>query len=82
MEIVKEIRSSKNKHDYKIYIIDRLAEGNLRVVTGNEITGITAFDQLTLEDDSTIPIHRIVKIEYKDKILIDRTTSHSRGSKA
>lgn len=79
LKIIKEMRFSKNKREYKIYILDRLAEGDLRVILGDEIIGITEFDQIILKDGSTIPIHRIVRIEYGKEVLIDRTSYRFKG---
>lgn len=52
----------------KISYIHRGARGNIKTVQGNEIEG-TENGFLILNDETQIPFHRIIKVEYDDKIL-------------
>lgn len=73
--VLKEIRGSTFKEKYKIFIRDRLVEGGTRVITGDQIDEITQFDQIILKEGSVIPIHRIIKIEIGNRVIIDRKTA-------
>ncbi len=56
------------KNRSKISYIHRGARGNIKTVWGNEVDRIeNGF--LILNDETQIPFHRIVKIEYDDKLL-------------
>jgi len=72
LDLVKEIRSSSEKEQYELYIIDRLNEKGFRAIKGSDIVGITGFDQIILRDETVIPIHRIVRIVKGGKVLIER----------
>ncbi len=70
--IVFKIIWAEDKQEYNIEVIDRLSQSGYRMINGREILGVTYFDQMILEDESTIPLHRIVRVYYKGTILIDR----------
>jgi len=72
LDFVKEIRSSSEKDQYELHIIDRLNEKGFRAIKGSDIIGITGFDQIVLRDETVIPIHRIVRIVKGEKVLIER----------
>lgn len=51
-----------------ISYIHRGAHGNIKTINGSSIDRIeNGF--LILKDETQIPFHRIIKIEYKEKIL-------------
>jgi uncharacterized protein (UPF0248 family) len=76
--ILKEIRYSQVKNKYRIYIKDRMISQGVKVISGEEIAGITQLDQILLVDGTIIPIHRVLRIEADGKVLIDRSTSPGR----
>ncbi|MCI4396810.1 MAG: DUF504 domain-containing protein [Thermoprotei archaeon] len=76
--ILKEIRYSKVKNKYRIYIKDRMVNQGVKVISGEEIAGITQLDQILLVDGTIIPVHRVLRIEADGKVLIDRSTSPGR----
>ncbi len=75
MNIAKILNKLKwdERYDFekvKIYYVSRGAEDNVAVITGNEIKGL---GKMFIETASSyIPYHRIIKIEYEDKILFSR----------
>ncbi|MFP3268507.1 MAG: RNA repair domain-containing protein [Desulfurococcales archaeon] len=76
--ILKEIRYSQVKNKYRIYIKDRMVSQGVKVISGEEIAGITQLDQILLVDGTIIPVHRVLRIEADGKVLIDRSTSPGR----
>jgi uncharacterized protein (UPF0248 family) len=76
--ILKEIRYSQVKNKYRIYIKDRMVNRGVKVISGEEIAGITQLDQILLVDGTIIPVHRVLRIEADGKVLIDRSTSPGR----
>jgi len=76
--ILKEIRYSQVKNKYRIYIKDRMVNQGVKVISGEEIAGITQLDQILLVDGTIIPVHRVLRIEADGKVLIDRSTSPGR----
>ncbi|NAY89891.1 MAG: DUF504 domain-containing protein [Desulfurococcales archaeon] len=76
--ILKEIRYSQVKNKYRIYIKDRMISQGVKVISGEEIAGITQLDQILLVDGTIIPVHRVLRIEADGKVLIDRSTSPGR----
>lgn len=56
------------KNRLKISYIHRGARGNIKTIPGN---GIDKLENgfLILDDETQIPFHRIVKMEYDNKIL-------------
>jgi uncharacterized protein (UPF0248 family) len=51
-----------------ISYIHRGARGNIKTVQGNQVDRIeNGF--LILNDETQIPFHRVIKVEYDDKIL-------------
>ncbi len=58
----------------KISYIHRGARGNIKTIQGNLISRIeNGF--LILNDETQIPFHRIIRIEYDDKILWKKSLS-------
>jgi len=52
----------------KITYIHRGSKGNLKTIKGDQINRLER-GFLILDEETQIPYHRIIKIEYKDKIL-------------
>lgn len=52
----------------KITYIHRGTKGNLKTINGNQINKLER-GFLVLDHETQIPYHRIIKIEYKDKLI-------------
>jgi len=54
-----------------LFVRDRLAAGRHRVVHGGDVTrlGRRTFDTAT----ATIPFYKVVRIEYRGRVLFERT---------
>ena len=70
--ILNRIIWSRNKKSYNIIIIDRLSKNGIRVINGEEINGLTTFDQMIINDGSVIPLHRIIEVTEDGRVLIKR----------
>jgi uncharacterized protein len=57
--------------DSIITYIHRGAKNNLKKIRGDSVTKLEG-GFLILKDGTQIPFHRIIKIEYKDKLLWKR----------
>lgn len=58
----------KNIKNSKVIYIHRGGSGNLKTIKGSSISHVEG-GFLILNDGTNIPFHRIVRIEYNDKIL-------------
>ncbi len=52
----------------KITYVHRGSKGNLKTIKGDRINRLER-GFLILDEDTQIPYHRIIKIQYKDKLL-------------
>ena len=69
-DILNEIKWTKNLAKTEIWILHRGAPGNIKIISGAEITSLeTSFFQTST---ATIPYHRIMKIMYDKTIVFER----------
>jgi uncharacterized protein (UPF0248 family) len=69
-DILNEIKWTKDLEKVKIWYIHRGALNNIKIINGNEITGI---GKSFLETPTaSIPYHRITKIFYGDEMIFSR----------
>ncbi len=59
------------KNHTKISYIHRGAPGNIKTIQGSKID-IIENGFLVLNDETQIPFHRIIKIEYEDKLIWEK----------
>jgi uncharacterized protein (UPF0248 family) len=72
-EVLNKLRWTKGEsiQEATIVYVHRGAPGDIASVKGSEITQLrTGFFETR---DSTIPYHRILKIEYRGKTIFDKT---------
>ncbi|SNQ60224.1 DUF504 domain-containing protein [Candidatus Methanoperedens nitratireducens] len=72
--LLNEIKWKSDLHRCRVYYIHRGAPGNIKAVEGSAIRTIDrAFLILEGEPHEVyIPYHRIVRIDYDDKIIFER----------
>jgi len=62
----------EEKNKYKIQILDRLSPNMSRVVSGESVKRITKLGGLELDDGTIVPLHRIKRITYENRVILER----------
>jgi uncharacterized protein (UPF0248 family) len=73
--LINRIIWSDDKQSYFVIIVDRLERSRERLISGNEIRKVYSNGLIELIDGGLIPIHRVIEIRYKDKVLFTRKKS-------
>ncbi len=78
---INKVRFSKRSEDYVILYIDRDLQGNQRLASldFSRIKGVTEWAIFLDDDDTVIPLHRIVEIRNKKGEVIWRRGRSTRS---
>lgn len=70
--LINKIIWSEDKQSFQVVIVDRLEPSEERCISGDEIKKVHSSGLIELVDGGFIPVHRVIEIRYKDKILFTR----------
>ena len=71
-EAISRVLWGEDPRDCIIVFIDRLSPTGERVVRGDEIEGFNSMGYIILKDGGLIPTHRVVRVECRGRVLLDR----------
>ncbi len=71
-EAISRVLWGEDPRECTIVFIDRLSPTGERVVRGDEVAGFNRMGYIVLKDGGLIPPHRVVRVECRGRVLLDR----------